>query len=163
EEEPGPLGEYDEHRPEREQREEREGRAVGECVSLDPEVDRLLQDRTPGRRFGLPATHDALPCNARSPRRPHHVAPRGLGLRSAPMLPLPTEGTVLGLPGRVVFGVLVLAAIAAFTYSISRRVRVLRAGRPDDRFTRIPERVLRTLEYAFAQRRMFRDPYAGFF
>ncbi|HYX20789.1 MAG TPA: hypothetical protein VFA98_08090, partial [Thermoanaerobaculia bacterium] len=65
-------------------------------------------------------------------------------------MPLPTENMVFGLPGRVVFGLLVLAAIAAFAYSISRRVRVLLAGRPDDRFSRIPERLLRTLQYAFA-------------
>src|SRR5215472_2221031 len=79
------------------------------------------------------------------------------------MLPLPTEETVLGLPGRVVFGLLVLFAIAAFVYSASRRVRVLLAGRPDDRFTRIPTRIRRMLEYAFAQKRMFRDFYAGVF
>jgi Fe-S oxidoreductase len=79
------------------------------------------------------------------------------------MPPLPTQGLVLGLPGRVVFTLLVLAAIAAFVYSASRRVRVLLAGRPDDRFTKIPERIGRTLEYAFAQRRMFRDVYAGVF
>ena len=46
---------------------------------------------------------------------------------------------------------------------MSRRIRVLLAGRPDNRFTRIPERILRTLEYAFAQKRMFRDFYAGVF
>ena len=79
------------------------------------------------------------------------------------MLPLPTQGLVLGLPGRVAFGLLVLAAIVAFTYSMSRRVRVPLAGRPDDRFTRIPERVWRTFQYAFAQKRMFRDFYAGAF
>ena len=37
------------------------------------------------------------------------------------------------------------------------------AGRPDNRFTRIGRRIAETLEYAFAQKRMFRDPYAGFF
>ncbi len=79
------------------------------------------------------------------------------------MPPLPTEGWILGLPGRVVFGLLVLASVVVFVYSISRRVRVLLAGRPDDRFTRIGERVGRTLEYAFAQKRMFRDFYAGLF
>jgi Fe-S oxidoreductase len=79
------------------------------------------------------------------------------------MLPLPTERTVLGLSGQVVFGLLVLFAIAAFVYSASRRVRVLLAGRPDDRLTRIPTRIRRTLEYAFAQKRMFRDFYAGVF
>ncbi len=79
------------------------------------------------------------------------------------MPPLPTEQTVLGLPGRVVFGLLVLAATVIFVYSSSRRVRVLMAGRPDNRFTRIGERIRRTLEYAFAQKRMFRDFYAGAF
>jgi Fe-S oxidoreductase/nitrate reductase gamma subunit len=76
---------------------------------------------------------------------------------------LPTQRVILGLPGRVLFGLLIVAAIAFFVYSVSRRVRVLMAGRPDNRFTRIPERVGKTLEYAFAQRRMFRDLYAGFF
>ncbi len=79
------------------------------------------------------------------------------------MPPLPTERLILGLSGRTVFGLLVLLAIAVFVYSMSRRVRVLLAGRPDNRFTRIGERILRTLEYAFAQKRMFRDFYAGFF
>ncbi len=79
------------------------------------------------------------------------------------MPPLPTEHVIAGLPGRLVFGLLVLAAVVAFVYSVSRRVRVLLAGQPDNRFTRIPERVLRTLQYAFAQKRMFRDPYAGAF
>ncbi len=78
-------------------------------------------------------------------------------------LPLPTEGVLFGLPGRVVFGLLVALAIAVFVYSISRRVRVLLAGRFDDRFRQIPLRVLRTLQYAFAQKRMFRDLYAGVF
>jgi Fe-S oxidoreductase len=79
------------------------------------------------------------------------------------MPPLPTERMILGLPGRAVFGLLVLLAIAAFVYSMSRRVRVLLAGRPDDRFGQIPRRILETLKFAFAQERMFRDPYAGFF
>ncbi len=78
-------------------------------------------------------------------------------------LPLPTERVLFGLPGRVLFGLLIALAIGVFVYSISRRVRVLLAGRTDDRFTRIPERVWKTLEYAFVQKRMFRDFYAGFF
>ena len=79
------------------------------------------------------------------------------------MPPLPTERVILGLPGRAVFGLLVLLAIAVFVYSMSRRIRVLLAGRPDNRFSRIGDRIQKTLEYAFAQKRMFRDPYAGFF
>ncbi|MFY9550148.1 MAG: (Fe-S)-binding protein [Thermoanaerobaculia bacterium] len=78
-------------------------------------------------------------------------------------LPLPTERVLFGLPGRVLFGLLVVAATAVFVYSMSRRVRVLLAGRPDNRFTRIPKRILLTLEYAFAQKRMFKDLYAGVF
>ena len=76
---------------------------------------------------------------------------------------LPTERLILGVPGRLLFGLLVLLAVLAFAYSVTRRVRVLLAGAPDNRFTRIPERIARTLEYAFAQRRMFRDFYAGVF
>jgi Fe-S oxidoreductase/nitrate reductase gamma subunit len=79
------------------------------------------------------------------------------------MPPLPTERMILGLPGRLVFGLLVLAATFAFVFSMSRRIRVLLAGRPDNRFTRLPERLWRMLEFAFAQKRMFRDLYAGAF
>ncbi len=79
------------------------------------------------------------------------------------MPPLPTERMILGLPGRAVFGLLVLVAIVTFVYSMSRRIRVLLAGRPDDRFTRIPRRIGETLRFAFAQKRMFRDFYAGVF
>jgi Fe-S oxidoreductase len=78
-------------------------------------------------------------------------------------VPLPTQRLILGVPGRLLFGLLVLFAILAFAYSLMRRIRVLQAGAPDNRFTRIPERIGRTLEYAFAQLRMFRDPYAGVF
>jgi Fe-S oxidoreductase len=79
------------------------------------------------------------------------------------MLPLPTERLILGLSGRLWFGLLVLVAAVTFAWSVRRRVRVLMAGAPDDRFTRIPERIRKTLEYAFAQKRMFRDFYAGVF
>jgi Fe-S oxidoreductase len=78
-------------------------------------------------------------------------------------LALPTQGKVFGVPGRLLFGLLVLFALLAFAVSAARRVRVLAAGASDNRFTRIPERIRKTLEYAFAQRRMFRDFYAGVF
>jgi Fe-S oxidoreductase/nitrate reductase gamma subunit len=78
-------------------------------------------------------------------------------------VPLPTQRLILGVPGRLVFGLLVLFAVLAFAYSLMRRIRVLQAGAPDNRFTRILERIGKTLEYAFAQRRMFRDLYAGIF
>jgi len=78
-------------------------------------------------------------------------------------VPLPTERLIAGLPGRVVFGLLVLVAILAFVYSAVRRVRVLLAGAPENRFDRIAMRVRKTLEFAFAQKRMFHDFYAGVF
>ena len=77
------------------------------------------------------------------------------------MPPLPTDRVLLGLPGRVVFALLVLAAILAFAYSLGRRVRVLLAGADENRFDRIGTRIVKTLEYAFLQKRMFRDLYAG--
>lgn len=79
------------------------------------------------------------------------------------MPPLPTERTLLGLPGTWLFGLLLLFAGGAFVYSISRRVRVLLAAGPENRFERIGTRVAKTLEFAFAQKRMFRDFYAGTF
>jgi Fe-S oxidoreductase/nitrate reductase gamma subunit len=77
--------------------------------------------------------------------------------------PLPTERPILGVPGPVFFGLLVLLAVAAFVYSISRRVRVLLATAPENRFDRIGVRIGKTIEYAFLQKRMFRDLYAGVF
>jgi hypothetical protein len=68
-----------------------------------------------------------------------------------------------GLPGRVVFGALVLLAVVVFVYSMTRRIRVLAAGAPENRFDRLGTRIWKTLEYAFAQKRMFRDFYAGVF
>src|SRR5215467_6138937 len=76
---------------------------------------------------------------------------------------LPTERLILGVPGRIVFGLLVLLAVLVFVYSIGRRIRVLLAGAPEPRFDRIGLRIRKTLEYAFAQKRMFKDLYAGVF
>jgi Fe-S oxidoreductase/nitrate reductase gamma subunit len=76
---------------------------------------------------------------------------------------LPTERAILGVPGTFFFGLLVLLAVAAFVYSMSRRVRVLLATAPENRFDRIGTRIWKTIEYAFLQKRMFRDLYAGVF
>jgi Fe-S oxidoreductase/nitrate reductase gamma subunit len=77
--------------------------------------------------------------------------------------PLPTERTIFGLAGTWLFGLLLLVATAAFVYSVSRRVRVLLVGGFENRFEKIGTRIAKTLEYAFAQKRMFRDLYAGTF
>jgi len=77
--------------------------------------------------------------------------------------PLPTERAIFGIPGAWFFGLLVVLAIGAFVYSMSRRVRVLLATAPENRFDRIGTRIRKTIEYAFLQKRMFRDLYAGVF
>jgi Fe-S oxidoreductase/nitrate reductase gamma subunit len=79
------------------------------------------------------------------------------------VLKLPTERVLFGLPGTVFLGLVLLVAVVAFVYSVSRRIRVLLAGAPEPRFDRIGLRIRKTLEYAFAQKRMFRDLYAGVF
>ena len=76
---------------------------------------------------------------------------------------LPTERVILGVPGRLIFGLVLLVAVLAFVYSVVRRIRVLTLGAPENRFDRVGTRIRKTLEYAFAQKRMFRDPYAGIF
>jgi Fe-S oxidoreductase len=78
-------------------------------------------------------------------------------------LVLPAQRLIFGLPGRLVFGSLVLLALVVFVYSMGRRVRVLLEGELENRFDRIGLRIRKTFEYAFLQKRMFRDPYAGFF
>ncbi|MGH3088303.1 MAG: (Fe-S)-binding protein, partial [Gammaproteobacteria bacterium] len=82
---------------------------------------------------------------------------------SLAVMTLPTERAILGLPGRFLFGLLLLCALLAFVYSIGRRIRVLLAAAPEPRFDRIGLRIRKTLEFAFAQKRMFRDLYAGVF
>ncbi|MGH9442969.1 MAG: (Fe-S)-binding protein [Thermoanaerobaculia bacterium] len=78
-------------------------------------------------------------------------------------LPAPTAHASFGVPGTVLFGLLVGASVAAFLYSASRRFDALAAGKRENRFDRIPTRLWKTFEYAFLQLRMFRDPYAGTF
>ncbi len=79
------------------------------------------------------------------------------------VLPPPTAHALFGIPGTAVFSLVVAVSIAAFLYSASRRFQALTAGRPENRFDRIPARIWKTVEYAFLQLRMFRDPYAGIF
>src|SRR5262245_21033793 len=76
---------------------------------------------------------------------------------------LPTQRAIAGIPGTVLFSLILLFAIAAFVYSASRRVRLLLALTPEPRFDRIGTRLRKTLEFAFLQKRMFRDFYAGVF
>ena len=81
------------------------------------------------------------------------------------MIITPTQATLLGLPGTVLFGLVLLSALALFAYTMSRRIQLLAlgAGAPDDRLDRPWARFMSVLTYGLFQRKMFRDPYAGLY
>jgi Fe-S oxidoreductase len=59
------------------------------------------------------------------------------------------------------FWAFVLGSLALFANTAYRRISALMAGLPDDRFDRPWERLKGLFLYAFAQKRMVRDRYAG--
>ncbi|HQR67505.1 MAG TPA: (Fe-S)-binding protein [Thermoanaerobaculia bacterium] len=77
----------------------------------------------------------------------------------------PTEAIYFGLPGTVLFALLLGAAVVLFLVTASRRVQLLLigAGAPDDRFNRPFQRLWHVVEYGILQRKMWRDPYAGLY
>jgi len=72
-----------------------------------------------------------------------------------------TAGSFLGISGVVWFWLLTIVGAGAVVFSLSRRFQLLRAGRPENRFDRLGERFKHTLVYAFGQKKMFDDPFAG--
>ena len=74
-----------------------------------------------------------------------------------------TAGSFLGISGVVWFWLLTIVSIGAVVFSLSRRFQLLSAGRSEDRFDRLGERFKHTLVYAFGQKRMFDDLFAGFY
>jgi Fe-S oxidoreductase/nitrate reductase gamma subunit len=76
---------------------------------------------------------------------------------------VPTAHAYFGIPGTLLFFLLLLAAVAAFAYSASRRFEILARARRIGRFDRLPTRLWGVVRYGLAQQRMFRDPYAGVF
>ena len=56
---------------------------------------------------------------------------------------------------------IILGLSGAFAYSAAHRWDLLRTGRPEDRFDKIPERLEGTWTYAFAQKKMRYYPLAG--
>jgi Fe-S oxidoreductase len=72
-----------------------------------------------------------------------------------------TAGSFLGISGVVWFWLLTIVGAGAVVFSLSRRFQLLRAGRPENRFDRLGERFKHTFVYAFGQKRMFDDPFAG--
>jgi len=74
-----------------------------------------------------------------------------------------TAGSFLGISGVVWFWILTIVGVGAVVFSLSRRFQLLRAGRSEDRFDRLGERFKHTLVYAFGQKKMFDDPFAGLY
>jgi Fe-S oxidoreductase len=55
---------------------------------------------------------------------------------------------------RVIFGLLLLLSLAAFAWTSRRFVRMILAGRPENRFDRIGDRLRSVLEYFFGQKKV---------
>ena len=76
----------------------------------------------------------------------------------------PAQATYFGFPGTLLFALLLLAALALFTYTASRRIQLLMlGGPPEDRLDHPLARLAHMVEYGLLQRKMFRDPYAGLY
>ncbi len=77
----------------------------------------------------------------------------------------PTQALYFGVPGNVLFAVVLAATVVFFLVTASRRVQLLLigAGAPDDRFDRPFRRLWHVVEYGILQRKMWRDPYAGLY
>jgi len=77
---------------------------------------------------------------------------------------IPTEAALFGIPGTLLFALVLLAGIAAFARTATRRWELLTVGGPPDvRWDRPLERLRGVLELGILQRKMFRDPYAGLY
>ncbi len=77
----------------------------------------------------------------------------------------PAQATYFGFPGTLLFALLLLSALALFTYTASRRVQLLLlgAGERENRLDRPLARIWHVVAYGFLQRKMFRDAYAGLY
>jgi Fe-S oxidoreductase/nitrate reductase gamma subunit len=76
----------------------------------------------------------------------------------------PTAASPLGIPGSLVFALLLTASLSFFLYTVSRRWQLMtQGGHADPRFDRLGTRFGRMLELGIFQKRMFRDPYAGLY
>ncbi|HQP88474.1 MAG TPA: (Fe-S)-binding protein [Thermoanaerobaculia bacterium] len=77
---------------------------------------------------------------------------------------MPTEASWLGVPGTLVFALVLIGAIAAFAYTASRRWQLLTIGGPEDvRWDRPVERLKGLFELGIFQKKMWWDGYAGLY
>jgi Fe-S oxidoreductase len=73
----------------------------------------------------------------------------------------PAAVTYLGLPGYVFAWLIFVSALSIFSYIIYKRYLLIRAGKPDPRFSDIGKRVLDLIVYGFIQKRQPRYLWAG--
>jgi len=74
-----------------------------------------------------------------------------------------TAASFLGISGVVWFWALTVIGVGAVVFSLSRRFSLLELGRAEDRFDRLGERFKHVLIYAFGQKKMFDDLFAGIY
>jgi len=72
-----------------------------------------------------------------------------------------TASSFLGISGVVWFWALTIVGVGAVAFSLNRRFSLLKTGRVENRFDRLGERFKHVLVYAFGQKKMFDDPFAG--
>jgi Fe-S oxidoreductase len=73
----------------------------------------------------------------------------------------PAALTYLGLPGYVFTWLIFISALFIFSYIIYRRYLLIRASKPDSRFSNIGKRFLNLIVYGFIQKRQPRYLWAG--
>jgi Fe-S oxidoreductase len=78
-----------------------------------------------------------------------------------PALISPASATIIGIPAKIIYILIPLIGVAIFAYIITRRLRPLLKAAPDDRFSRIPERIKSVLRIWLAQWRHPRYMLAG--
>jgi len=77
---------------------------------------------------------------------------------------MPTEATYFGVPGTLLFALVLLGSIAAFAYTASRRWHLLTIGGPPElRWDRPGERLRGLLTLGIFQKKMWWDGYAGLY
>jgi Fe-S oxidoreductase/nitrate reductase gamma subunit len=74
---------------------------------------------------------------------------------------IPTTANLGPIPGWLVLWAVFLIALGLFAWRVVFLIRLLRLGRSDNRFDRIPQRLKRVLVYVFGQRRLLDEPLVG--
>jgi Fe-S oxidoreductase/nitrate reductase gamma subunit len=74
---------------------------------------------------------------------------------------IPTALKYGPVPGWAILWTLFLVAAGIFAWRVAFLIRLLRLGRPDNRFEQIPARLKRVLVYVFGQRRLLDEPLVG--